>query len=715
MKKTSYIYITAMATLIGCMATGCQNGLQDEYALMNGNGTEENGGSRTQLVEKSLTGIQAENLSTLLTDEEKTSVQKLVLQGELCGADILFIKTELPQLVELDMGNVNFKIMGTDSDYYCLDSDGNFYLKLSSEYILPAKMFDKQNGLKKIVLPNSIEEIGENAFMEFSNLEEVILPSRLRRIGRSAFQSCTALKSIEITPYVKEIAWNAFTFSGLESIVIPENVQIIRGYAFSENKNLTSVRIENSKGYIEGFVFSGCENLKEVVLDKELETIPEYTFIRCYNLENISLPDNLKSIGNGAFLGCGLLRVEIPQGVKVINLDAFYQCSSLKEVVFASKTIDQVGTGVFRDCSSLETINLPDMETIPESFFNGCTSLKNISIPQTVKTIGRYAFYNSGLEEINIGNNVKRLEDSCFGETKIRTLTVPESVTYAGSTLTEGCDELESIYWNSECDLNINNSNSNVFVFINSKNGSTPGWTTYAPKNMVIDGTAKQIVCNNTTENCRFRCPQEIQAENIKFTKYFSGWTYLGQSNNWYTICLPFKPTKIVTEDGRTLAPFGSSLETEDTKPFWLRTVTENGFVDAQEIEAYKPYIICMPYNTNEYLPEYNINGNVTFIGENITLDITPETLQPVAGPGYKFYPAMQYIPQSNDIYSLGDGNNSFTNVYNVRAFEAYIMKDSQNNDGTETVDVSRATIAGSRTAIMYEKKKGVPHISDMK
>ena len=73
---------------MGCMAAGCQNGLQDEYGLTDGYGTEENGGSRTQLVEKNLTDVQAESLSTLFTDEEKQTVERLVIQGELCGADI---------------------------------------------------------------------------------------------------------------------------------------------------------------------------------------------------------------------------------------------------------------------------------------------------------------------------------------------------------------------------------------------------------------------------------------------------------------------------------------------------------------------------------------------------------------------------------------------------------------------------------------------------
>lgn len=703
-----------MAAIMGCMAAGCQKGLQDEYGLTDGYGTEENGGSRTQLVEKNLTDVQAESLSTLFSDEEKQTVERLVIQGELCGADILFIRTELPKLVELDLGNVFLKITGTDSDYYSTDSNGNFYKKLDSSYILPANMLDQPSGLKKIVLPNNIEEIGDYA-LQYLNIEEVVLPSRLKKIGYCAFQRCSGLKSIEFTPFLKEIGGYAFREAGLESVVIPKNIQYIGGHAFDGNASLTSVSVNNSKCEFDNNVFYKCTNLTEVLMDSETETISDNMFRGCSKLVSITLPEKLKSIGSEAFSQSGLQRIEIPEGVTDIDFKAFYMCTSLKEVVFMSDMIKQMGTEVFRYCTSLETINLPNLQEIPDYFFSECENLKNISIPQTVKSIGRYAFNNSGLEEINIDNNVETLEDNCFVNIKVKSLTIPSNVTDVGYNIISGCYEMKNLYWNSECNLDIYNLNPNLFLFLNSKNGKTPGWTN-SIKNVVIDGTAEQILCNNQNTNCSFECPENIQVKNIKFTKNFSGWTHIGENYSWYTICLPFKPTKIVTEDGRTLAPFGSSLETEDTKPFWLRTVTEEGFVDATDIEPYKPYIICMPYNTDSYLPEYNIEGNVTFIGENITLEATPETLEPAVGPGYKFYPAMDYIAGSENIYSMGRwGNNSFSINNDVRPFEAYIVMDNQSSGETENVDVTRVAKTASRTAAVYEKRKGVPHISDMK
>lgn len=64
--------------------------------------------------------------------------------------------------------------------------------------------------VKKIIIEEGIEEIGNYAFFGSKSVEEVILPSTLKKIGRHAFGKCTDLKEI----------------------IIPENVSYIGEYAF---------------------------------------------------------------------------------------------------------------------------------------------------------------------------------------------------------------------------------------------------------------------------------------------------------------------------------------------------------------------------------------------------------------------------------------------------------------------------------------------------
>lgn len=69
---------------------------------------------------------------------------------------------------------------------------------------------DGKKYVKKIIIPSSVTEIGEYAFLDFTELEEIIIPSSVTKIGNAAFWCCSALKEIIIPSSVTEIAYEAF-------------------------------------------------------------------------------------------------------------------------------------------------------------------------------------------------------------------------------------------------------------------------------------------------------------------------------------------------------------------------------------------------------------------------------------------------------------------------------------------------------------------------
>ena len=75
--------------------------------------------------------------------------------------------------------------------------------------------------------------------------------------------------------------------SALESIVFPENLEIIGDYAFE-----------------------GCSNIKSVIIPQNVKIIGRNAFKGCINIESLQIPDSIESIGSGAFLGCNLLADE---------------------------------------------------------------------------------------------------------------------------------------------------------------------------------------------------------------------------------------------------------------------------------------------------------------------------------------------------------------------------------------------------------------------
>ena len=80
---------------------------------------------------------------------------------------------------------------------------------------------------KKVVIAETVENIGRSAFTGCDTLKGIILPKGLKFISRSAFSGCTALKEIHIPSGVEDIA--DWCFSGcisLEKIFMPEHIVI---------------------------------------------------------------------------------------------------------------------------------------------------------------------------------------------------------------------------------------------------------------------------------------------------------------------------------------------------------------------------------------------------------------------------------------------------------------------------------------------------------
>ncbi len=119
---------------------------------------------------------------------------------------------------------------------------------------MAAKAFYKCKGMLSAVLPNNITIIPELAFGECSNLKEIHLPDSLQSIGNEAFVVC-GLTEIDIPPATKAIGYHAFTSChNLSEIIFHNGLQNIGIEAFSyckaESVTIpTSVRKVNYKAF----------------------------------------------------------------------------------------------------------------------------------------------------------------------------------------------------------------------------------------------------------------------------------------------------------------------------------------------------------------------------------------------------------------------------------------------------------------------------------
>ena len=80
-------------------------------------------------------------------------------------------------------------------------------------------------------------------------------------------------------------------------------------------------------------------------------------------------------------------------------------------------------------------------------------------LPDKITTLNKSAFYGSiNIKEIELSNSLTRINDQALQSTGIKTIVIPSSVTYIGSNILNGCNNLHSIY--------IENA-SNLYLYVN--------------------------------------------------------------------------------------------------------------------------------------------------------------------------------------------------------------------------------------------------------
>ena len=109
-------------------------------------------------------------------------------------------------------------------------------------------------GLNFNPLPSFVQSIGDGAFQ--GTLESVVLPDGVEILGKNSFSRCKKLKSIILNDGLKIISDGCFSECiSLERITIPSSLQTIGNNAFSLCPNIKEIHCKNNhpeKPYLQG-------------------------------------------------------------------------------------------------------------------------------------------------------------------------------------------------------------------------------------------------------------------------------------------------------------------------------------------------------------------------------------------------------------------------------------------------------------------------------
>ena len=163
-------------------------------------------------------------------------------------------------------------------------------------------------------------------------------------IGDGAFFSCTEVYGPLVIPEsVEHIGAQAFrngNFSG--ELVIPNSVTSIGDYAFCYCGDFTSLTISNSLTSIGEGVFSYCYGFTgPLTLPNSLTSIGDYAFTLCNGFTgDLIIPESVTTIGYCAFDQCSGFtgRLSIPSTMTFIGDGAFIGCNDFTKVITLATT-----------------------------------------------------------------------------------------------------------------------------------------------------------------------------------------------------------------------------------------------------------------------------------------------------------------------------------------------------------------------------------------
>lgn len=105
---------------------------------------------------------------------------------------------------------------------------------------LENKALKSSSTLKELILPDSVEAIGNYAAMYCDSLEKVTIGKNIKHIGISAFEECKSLKTVVLPESMEELGKYAFyNCTGLDEITIHSGVTIFGGEIFKDVGKLT--------------------------------------------------------------------------------------------------------------------------------------------------------------------------------------------------------------------------------------------------------------------------------------------------------------------------------------------------------------------------------------------------------------------------------------------------------------------------------------------
>lgn len=299
----------------------------------------------------------------------------------------------------------------------------------------------------------NVVSIGDYAFAgDNNNYQEIILPSTIQDIGQYAFYNCKSLKKINLPNSLTSIGKGAFAIEeennneyGLESVNLPNNLTQIDDYAFMNNARLSTINIPSSVSLIGQGILQGTNitqitgnskykwendvlvakdndqyriiyvnpNAKRISINEKITSIDAYVFKNHKNIKIVEL-NNVKVIGVECFVNSSLSSLSNANLVENTSVDSFTNTPWLEDQL--DSDFIYLGKTLVAYNGSDTSVEVPNGITRIGAYAFESDTIKNVILPSTITDIGKNAFTGClNLEYILIKSiQPPMLDGDCF-------------------------------------------------------------------------------------------------------------------------------------------------------------------------------------------------------------------------------------------------------------------------------------------------------------
>lgn len=266
--------------------------------------------------------------------------------------------------------------------------------------------YDRQafenSGFMKLPFVNNLKMV-KNVILDVDvSADEIDLPDHKRK--------CIFAKGIALSKIKKLICHNYETLTWYNVYEAPQNIVFDTDEQVSESDmhhivHLSGYRTSAVKHATLTAKVKGFKEIDGVVYNDDMTRL-----IACsQDVKSLIIPEGIISIMKSAFDNCDIEFVKLPDSLKKLGTFTFANCKNLEKVDF--------GTG---------------LEVISNNAFEGCVSLHSVELPPQIRAISNDAFIRSGIESLVLNDGLKRIGSGAFDNTKLLSVTIPETVEELG-------------------------------------------------------------------------------------------------------------------------------------------------------------------------------------------------------------------------------------------------------------------------------------------